>query len=103
MTNPFAPDSIYAQPGLTQMVRQYDRNPGQGETILTATAKPSPKAVLAENNSLAAIRDEIYWRNAQGAIIKTLVPSKAREALTSHSDAYLNFFDSTSIKRPYTG
>jgi hypothetical protein len=102
MANPFA-DSVYAQPGLTQMVRQYDRNPGRGETLLTVTASPSPKAVAAENASLALAYDEVNWRNAQGAIVKTLVPSKLREGLTSHSDAYRNFFDSTSIKRPYTG
>lgn len=91
MSNPFA-DSVYAQPGLTHMVRQYDRNPGRGETILTATASPSAKAVQAENNSLAAAR-------ATGVAN----PSTTRAEMTNHHDAYRNFFDSTSIKRDYTG
>jgi len=98
MPNPYA-DSVYAQPGLTQMVRQYDRNPGRFDSILPVTASPSPKAVAAENASLALAYDEINWRNAQGAIVKTLVPSKVREGLTAHVDAYRNTADSASIKR----
>lgn len=101
-TSPFA-DSVYAQPGLTHLVRQYDRNPGKGETILTAVATPSSAAVTAETASVEGAKDKVHWRNAQGAIVKTLTPSTQRAELTSHSDAYRNFFDSTSIKRNYTG
>ena len=36
-------DSVYARPGMTHQVRQFDRNPGRGETILTAVATPSPR------------------------------------------------------------
>lgn len=90
--NPFAADSVYAQPGLTWMVRQYDRNPGKGETILSVTSTPSVKAVEAENDSLAA---------AQATGVSN--PSTTRAELTNHHDAYRNFFDSTSIKRDYTG
>ena len=96
-------DSIYAQSGRTHLVRQYDRNPGQGETILSAVATPSTAAVAAEAASLAAIRDKVNWRNAQGNIVKTLTPSTARAEMTGHDDAYRDFFDSTSIKRNYTG
>lgn len=85
-------DSIYAQPGLTHLVRQYDRNPGKGESILTATASPSAAAVAAEAASLA---------DAQETGVD--VPSTTRAEMTSHNDAYRNFFDATSIKRNYTG
>lgn len=102
MANPYA-DSVYAQPGLTQMVRQYDRNPGRFDSILPVTSSPSAKAVAAENASLALAYDEINYRNAQGNIVKTLVPSKVREGLTSHGDAFRNSFDSASINRKYTG
>jgi hypothetical protein len=101
MSSPFA-DSIYAQPGLTHLVRQYG-NPTLGESYLRSLAQPSAQAVAAEAASLADARDEINWRNAQGNIVKTLTPSTRRVELTSHSDAYVNFFDSTSIKRNYTG
>lgn len=101
MSSPFA-DSVYAQPGLTHLVRQYG-NPTLGESYLKALAAPSEAAVAAEAASLAKAYDEVNWRNAQGVVVKTLTPSTARVELTSHGDAYRNFFDSTSIKRDYTG
>jgi len=103
MSSPFA-DSIYAQPALTHLVRGYDRNPLTGESYMSSLASPSAAAVSAEAASLAKIRlDAVSYRNAQGAIVGTLTPSTRRAELTSHSDAYVNFFDSTSIKRNYTG
>ena len=92
MTNPspFA-DSVYAQPGLTHLVRQYG-NPTLGESYTSALASPSPKAVEAEADSLAA---------AQATGVEN--PSTARAELSSHRDSYRDFFDSTSIKRDYTG
>lgn len=91
MSSPFA-DSVYAQPGLTHLVRQYG-NPAQGGvSYLSALASPSPKAVEAEEDSIAA---------AQATGVEN--PSTTRAEMTSHSDAYRNFFDSTSIKRDYTG
>ena len=89
--SPFA-DSIYAQPGLTHLVRQYDRAPLTGESPLSAVADPSAAAVEAEaaSQELAA---------ATGVVS----PSTTRAKLTSHTDAYLNFFDSISINRNYTG
>ena len=90
MPSPFA-DSVYAQPGLTHLVRQYG-NPTLGESYTSALASPSPKAVEAEQASLL---------DAQATGVDT--PSTTRAELTSHSDAYRNFFDSTSIKRDYTG
>jgi hypothetical protein len=96
--SPFA-DSVYAQPGLTHLVRHYDRAPLTGESYLTpdlagrsVVAQPSPAAVQAEQLSLARSR-------ATGV----LNPSTTRAELTSHSDAYVNFFDSTTINRQYTG
>jgi hypothetical protein len=104
MTNPspFA-DSVYAQPGLTHLVRHYDTLPLTGQSPLSAVAVPSPAAVTAENASLADARDEINWRNAQGNIVKTLTPSTTRADMVDHHDDYVNFFDSTSINRNYTG
>jgi hypothetical protein len=101
MSSPFA-DSIYAQPGLTHLVRQYG-NPTLGESYLSSIAAPSAAAVTAEAASLADARDKINWRNAQGNIVKTLTPSTKRAEMTSHDDAYVDFFDSTSIRRNYTG
>jgi len=99
---PFA-DSVYAQPRLTHLVRQYG-NPTLGESLLSALAGPSAAAVSAQAASLAKIRlDSVSFRNAQGTIVRTLTPSTKRADLTSHSDAYVNFFDATSIKRNYTG
>ena len=101
MSSPFA-DSVYAQPGLTHLVRQYG-NPALGESYLTALAAPSAAAVAAEASSLADARDTNKWRNAQGVVVKTLVPSTARVEMTSHDDNYRDFFDATSIKRDDTG
>ena len=99
---PFA-DSVYAQHRLTHLVRQYG-NPALGESLLSALAGPSAAAVTAQAASLAKVRlDAVSFRNAQGTIVGTLTPSRKRADLTSHSDAYVNFFDSTSIKRNYTG
>lgn len=84
-------DSVYAQPGLTHLVRQYG-NPALGESYLNALAEPSPAAVQAEAAALDDAR-------ATGVA----VPSTTRAELTNHHDAYRNFFDSTSIKRDYTG
>lgn len=99
---PFA-DSVYAQPRLTHLVRQYG-NPALGESLLSSLAGPSAAAVSAQAASLAKVRlDAVSFRNAQGTIVGTLTPSTKRADLTSHRDAYRNFFDSTSIKRNYTG
>lgn len=89
--NPFAADSVYAQPGLTWMVRQYG-NPTLGESYTSALASPSPKTVEAENDSLAV---------AQATGVAN--PSTTRAELTAHRDSYRDFFDGTSIKRDYTG
>lgn len=89
--NPFAADSVYAQPGLTHLVRQYG-NPTRGESYTSALASPSAKVVEAEAASLV---------RAQATGVAN--PSTTRAEMTSHSDAYRNFFDSTSIDRDYTG
>jgi hypothetical protein len=93
MTNPspFA-DSIYAQPGLTHLVRQYDSNPGRGESYLSAIATPSCAAYYAE-----------YVSDQASHAVGVQNPSTTRAEMTSHADAYVNFFDSTSIQRNYTG
>jgi hypothetical protein len=93
MTNPspFA-DSIYAQPGLTHLVRQYDRNPLTGESPLSAVSDPSSAAVAAEAASKA---DAVATGFAN--------PLTTRAEVTNHHDAYVNFFDATSINRNYTG
>jgi len=91
MSSPFA-DSVYAQPGLTHMVRQYDRQPLTAESILTAVSDPSTAAVAAEQASLA---------DAVASGVSS--PSTVRPELTNDHDAYLNFFDSTTIDRNYNG
>lgn len=94
MSQPLSPfaDSVYAQPKLTHLVRQYDRRPLTAENPLSAVAEPSTAAVAAEDASQEAAE-------ATGVA----VPSSTRAELTSHSDAYVNFFDSVSINREYTG
>lgn len=91
MSSPFA-DSIYAQPGLTHQVRQFDRAPLTAESILSAVSDPSSAAVSAEAAS-------------QASAVATGVsqPSTTRAELTNNHDAYLNFFDSTTIDRNYNG
>lgn len=100
MSSPFA-DSVYAQPLLTHLVRQYSND--KSVSYLSALAAPSAAAVSAETASINDAKDKVNWRDAQGNIVKTLTPSTQRAELTSHRDAYRNFFDSTSIKRDYTG
>lgn len=90
MSSPFA-DSVYAQPGLTHLVRQYG-NPALGESYLASIAAPSSAAVAAEASSIA---------DAQAKGVEN--PSTTRAEMTNHHDAYRNFFDATSIKRDYTG
>ena len=89
MTNPspFA-DSVYAQPGLTHLVRHYDRQPLRAESPLSAVAVPSAAAVEAEDAS---------QERAEATGVDN--PSTQRAELTNHHDAYVNFFDATSIKR----
>lgn len=82
--------SLYDRPKLTHQIRQFDRNPGRGETILTAVANPSPKALEAENESLDRAR-------ATGVD----VASNPRPEVFAHRDYYRNEQDSRSIrKRP---
>lgn len=93
MTNPspFA-DSVYAQPGLTHLVRQYDRKPLTAESPLSAVAAPSEAAVAAEAASQEAAEETGFAE-----------PLTTRAEMTNHHDAYVNFFDATSINRNYTG
>ena len=86
----FFADSIYAQPGLTHQVRQFDRAPLTAESILSAVASPSPAAVAAEDSS-----------QADAVATGFTPPSTTRAELTNNHDAYVNFFDSTSINRDY--
>lgn len=82
--------SLYDRPKLTHQVRQFDRNPGRGETILTAVADPSEAALTAENNSLARARDTGVDE-----------PMNPRPEVFAHRDYYRNDQDSASIrKRP---
>lgn len=91
MSSPFA-DSIYAQHGLTHQVRQFDERPLTGQSYLAALADPSSAAVTAEQSSLAA---------AVATGVQS--PSTTRADLTNNHDAYVNFFDSTTIDRNYNG
>lgn len=76
------------RPKLTHQVRQFDRNPGRGETILTAVATPSPKALQAENDSLQRARNTGHYP-----------PSNPRPDVYAHRDYYRNEQDSHSIKK----
>lgn len=89
--SPFA-DSVYAQHGLTHQIRQFDQQPLTGQSYLAALATPSAQAVNAE---AAALADAV----ATGVSS----PSTTRASMTSHNDAYVNFFDSTTIDRNYSG
>lgn len=94
MSQPLSPfaDSVYAQPGLTHLVRQYDEYPLRAVSPLRSVADPSPAAIEAEDAS-----QELT------AATGVANPSTTRADLTSHTDAYVNFFDSTSIDRNYSG
>lgn len=89
--SPFA-DSVYARPGMTHQVRQFDRNPGRGETILTAVATPADLAVEAEEDSLERAR-------ATGVS----APRNPRPDVYAHRDYYKQQQEATSIDRNYTG
>ena len=78
------------RPKLTHQVRQFDRNPGRGESILPTVASPSPAAVTAENHSLARAR-------ATGVTHEYHVAPER----FAHRDEVRNVNDSNSIrKRP---
>lgn len=109
---------------LTHQVRQFDFGllspaPISGQSVLSALADPSPKAVEAEEASLQAARDtgvetpsttraeltshsDWYknWFDSWGVVYPG---AKLEGPATAHVDAYRNFFDSASIKRDYTG
>lgn len=89
--SPFS-DSVYARPGMTHQVRQFDRNPGRGETILTAVATPSDQALQAENDSLTRAR-------ATGVH----TPRNPRPNVYAARDYYKEQMEATSIDRNYTG
>lgn len=89
--SPFA-DSVYDRPGATHQVRQFDRNPGRGESILTAVATPSDTALQAENDSLTAAR-------ATGVT----TPRNPRPDMYAARDYYKEQQEATSIDRKYTG
>lgn len=108
---------------LTLQVRQFDfallsPGPRAGQSVLSALASPSPKAVEAEEDSLQAAREtgvddpstvrvgvtshgDWYknWFDSWGVSPGGRVEGTA----TAHVDAYRNFYDSGSIKRDYTG
>ena len=89
--SPFA-DSVYARPGMGHQIRQFDRNPGRGESILTAVATPSDTALQAE-------QDSITRAIATGVD----APRNPRPEVYAHRDYYREQMDSTSIDRNYTG
>ena len=94
MTEPLSPfaDSVYARPGMTHQVRQFDRNPGRGETILTAVAQPSDLAVHAEEDSLQRARETGVDE-----------PRNPRPDVYAHRDYYKEQQEATSIDRDYDG
>ncbi len=85
-------DSVYARPGQTHQIRQFDRNPGRGETILTAVADPSEKALEAELDSLERARET-----------GVDAPRNPRPEVYAHRDYYKEQLEATSIDRNYNG
>lgn len=85
-------DSVYAQPGLTHLVRPYDEFPLRAVSPFSSIAAPSPAL-------LEALADSDARARATGVE----EPSTTRAGATNHHDAYVNFFDATSIRRDYTG
>jgi hypothetical protein len=81
--------SVFDRPGLTWQIRQFDRNPGRGETLLTAVADPSADALAAE--AASQVRTD--------AVGSTL--PNPRPEVYANRDYYRNMLDSESIfKRP---
>jgi len=85
-------DSVYDRPGMTHQIRQFDRNPGRGETILTAVATPSDLALQAEEDSLDRARDTGVDE-----------PRNPRPDVYAHRDYYKEQQEATSIDRSYDG
>lgn len=88
--SPFQDSAVYDQFWLTHQVRQFDRAPLTAESILTAVAGPSCAALYAEY-----VSNVTAWETAPQQ------PLTTRAEMTNNHDAYLNFFDSTSINRDY--
>lgn len=88
----FQDSAVYDNYWMTHQVRQFDRAPLTAESIISAVAGGSCAAAYAEHLSDVAAQDK-----------GVATPSTVRAGLTNHHDAYVNFFDSTSIKRDYTG
>lgn len=72
--------------GLTAMVHQYDRNPGKGESLVTAIAQPDTALVAAEALSLARTR-----------AVSVNVATNPRPVIYAHRDAYRDQNDAASI------
>lgn len=85
-------DSVYDRPGMTHQIRQFDRNPGRGESVLTAVANPSDTALEAENDSL----DRAIATGVDA-------PANPRPEVYAHRDYYKEQLEATSIDRNYTG
>jgi hypothetical protein len=73
--------------GMTAMVHQYDRNPGKGESIVTAIAQPDTAWVAAEALSLARTR-----------ATSVNVATNPRPVIYAHRDRYRDQNDAASIK-----
>lgn len=72
--------------GLTAMVHQFDRNPGRGESIVTALAQPDTALVAAEALSLARARAS-----------SVNVATNPRPVIYAHRDSYRDQNDAASI------
>jgi hypothetical protein len=94
MTNPdgsvFQDSAVYDNYWLTHQVRQFDRAPLTGESVLSAVAGPSCQALYAEHLSNEAAQD-----------VGFATPLTTRAEVTNSHDAYVNFIDATTIDRSY--
>lgn len=89
-----------ATTNLTAQVHQFDRNPGHGESVLTALADPSSAAVAGEAWSLAKTRDPIVLDEHGDRVRGYVSTPNPAPLLPQNRDAFRDANDSASTVNP---
>jgi hypothetical protein len=87
-------------PSLTAQTRQFERNPGHGESVMTALAHPSAAAVAGEAWSLAKIHDPIVKDGHGNRVSGYVAKSNPAPLLPRNRDAFRDENDSASTVDP---
>lgn len=85
---------------LTAQTHQFDRNPGHGESVLSALAHPSSAAVAGEAWSLAKAQDPTVLDNHGNRVRGYVAKPNPAPVLPRNRDAFRDGNDSASTVDP---